>query len=64
VAHALVPTMEAERELPPILCAVFARDPHAYEGGKQMAVLRRRAHLLGIFYGRDPKAQGRHRRRP
>jgi hypothetical protein len=51
--------MEAERELLPILCAAFARDPHAYEGGKQLPVLRRRGHLLGIFYGRDPKAQAR-----
>jgi uncharacterized protein YdeI (YjbR/CyaY-like superfamily) len=59
LAERLLATMEAERELPPILRAAFARDPRAYEGWKQMSVSQRRGHLLGIFYYRDPKAQAR-----
>ena len=58
-AESLLATMEAERELPPMLRTAFARDPRAYEGWKQMSVARRRWHLLGIFYYRDPKAQAR-----
>lgn len=59
LAERLLATMEAERELPPILRAAFARDPRAYEGWKQMSAAQRRGHLLGIFYYRDPKAQAR-----
>jgi len=59
IAERLLATMEAERDLPPILRAAFARDPRAYEGWKQMSVAQRRGHLLGIFYYRDPKAQAR-----
>ena len=59
LAERLLATMEAERELPPILRAAFARDPRAHEGWKQMSVAQRRGHLLGIFYYRDPKAQAR-----
>ena len=58
-AESLLATMEAERELPPMLRTAFARDPRAYEGWKQMSVARRRWHLLSIFYYRDPKAQAR-----
>jgi uncharacterized protein YdeI (YjbR/CyaY-like superfamily) len=59
LAERLLATMEAEREMPPILRAAFARDPQAYEGWKQMSVAQRRGHLLAIFYYRDPKAQAR-----
>jgi uncharacterized protein YdeI (YjbR/CyaY-like superfamily) len=59
LAERLLATMEAERELPPVLRAAFARDPRAYEGWKQMSLAQRRGHLLGIFYYRDPKAQAR-----
>jgi uncharacterized protein YdeI (YjbR/CyaY-like superfamily) len=59
LAERLLATMEAERELPPVLRAAFARDPLAHEGWKQMSVAKRRRHLLGIFYYRDPKAQAR-----
>lgn len=59
LAERLLATMEAERELPPILRAAFARDPKAYQGWKQMSIAQRRGHLLGIFYYRDPKAQAR-----
>jgi Domain of unknown function (DUF1905)/Bacteriocin-protection, YdeI or OmpD-Associated len=59
LAERLLATMEAERELPPVLRAAFARDAKAYEGWKQMSVAQRRGHLLGIFYYRDPKGQTR-----
>jgi hypothetical protein len=59
LAERLLATMEAERELPPVLRTAFARDPRAYEGWKQMSPAQRRGHLLGIFYYRDPKAQAR-----
>lgn len=59
LAERLLATMEAERELPPVLRGAFARDPRAYEGWKQMSVAQRRGHLLAIFYYRDPKAQAR-----
>jgi uncharacterized protein YdeI (YjbR/CyaY-like superfamily) len=59
LAERLLATMEAERELPPVLRMAFARDPRAYEGWKQMSVARRRWHLLSIFHYRDPKAQAR-----
>jgi uncharacterized protein YdeI (YjbR/CyaY-like superfamily) len=59
LAERLLATMEAERELPPILRAAFARDPQAYEGWKRMSLARRRWHLLAIFYYRDPRSQAR-----
>jgi Domain of unknown function (DUF1905)/Bacteriocin-protection, YdeI or OmpD-Associated len=59
LAERLLATMEAERELPPILRTAFAQHPRAYEGWKQMSAAQRRGHLLGIFYYRDPKAQNR-----
>jgi len=59
MAERLLDTMDAERELPPILRMAFARDPRAYEGWKRMSALRKRQHLLGIFYYREPGAQAR-----
>jgi uncharacterized protein YdeI (YjbR/CyaY-like superfamily) len=59
IAERLLATMEAERELPPILKAAFARDPRALEGWQQMSPTQRRGHLLGIFYYRTPEARDR-----
>jgi uncharacterized protein YdeI (YjbR/CyaY-like superfamily) len=59
IAERLLATMEAEKELPPVLKAAFARDPRAYEGWKRMSPSHRRAHLLGIFYYRTPEARDR-----
>ena len=55
----LLATMEAEFDLPPILKLAFARDPRAYLGWQSMTPLRRRSHLLGIFYYRSPEARAR-----
>jgi uncharacterized protein YdeI (YjbR/CyaY-like superfamily) len=51
--------MEAERELPPILHAAFAQNSRARDGWERMSVSRRRGHLLGIFYYRNPDARAR-----
>jgi uncharacterized protein YdeI (YjbR/CyaY-like superfamily) len=59
IAEQLLATMEAEKELPPVLRMAFARDPHAFEGWKLMSESRRRGHLLGIFGYRNPKTQAR-----
>lgn len=57
IAERLLETMEAERELPPLLRVAFARNPRAAEGWEQMSLARRRSHLLGIFYYRTPSGR-------
>jgi uncharacterized protein YdeI (YjbR/CyaY-like superfamily) len=59
VAEQLLSTMEAERELPPILKLAFARDPRAFAGWQRMSPTHRRAHLLAIFYYRNPASRDR-----
>jgi uncharacterized protein YdeI (YjbR/CyaY-like superfamily) len=59
IAEFLLATMEAERELPPILQIAFAQNSRAREGWERMSPARRRGHLLGIFYLRSPDARGR-----
>ncbi len=59
IAERLLATMEAEIELPPMIRTAFARNPRAWEGWSLMSPSHRRAHLLGIFYYRDPQAQAR-----
>jgi len=59
VAEQLMSTMEAERELPPMLQVAFARNPRAREGWEQMSAIRRRGQLLAIFYYRTPESRAR-----
>jgi uncharacterized protein YdeI (YjbR/CyaY-like superfamily) len=59
VAEQLLATMEAERELPPILKLAFAREPRAFAGWQRMSPSHRRGHLLAIFYYRTPEARDR-----
>jgi uncharacterized protein YdeI (YjbR/CyaY-like superfamily) len=59
VAEQLLSTMEAERELPPILKLAFARDPRALIGWQRMSPTHRRGHLLAIFYYRNPASRDR-----
>ncbi len=59
IAERLLATMEAERELPPVLQVAFARNHRAREGWERMSPSRRRMHLLGIFYYRNPEARAR-----
>jgi len=58
-AEQLMSTMEAERELPPVLKLAFARDPRAFIGWQRMSPTRRRGNLLAIFYYRSPDARDR-----
>jgi uncharacterized protein YdeI (YjbR/CyaY-like superfamily) len=57
LAERLMETMEAERELPPILQLAFRRSPRAAEQWERMSPSHRRAHLFGIFYYRTPEAR-------
>lgn len=59
VAEQLLSTMEAERELPPIMQQAFVRNPRAREGWGQMSPTRRRGQLLAIFYYRTPESRAR-----
>lgn len=56
-AERLMETMEAEIELPPMIRQAFMRNPRAAEGWRRMAPSHRRAHLLGIFYYRNPESR-------
>jgi uncharacterized protein YdeI (YjbR/CyaY-like superfamily) len=59
LAERLLAAMEAEAELPPAIRMAFAPDPRARAGWELMSPSCRRAHLLGIFYYREPGAQAR-----
>jgi uncharacterized protein YdeI (YjbR/CyaY-like superfamily) len=59
VAEQLLSTMEAERELPPVIRLAFTRNPQAREGWDQMSPTRRRGELLAIFYYRTPESRAR-----
>lgn len=57
IAERLMETMEAERELPPIMQLAFRQNPRAAEQWERMSPSHRRAHLFGIFYYRTPEAR-------
>ena len=59
IAEQLLTTMEAERELPPLLKAAFARDPRAFEGWQRMTPTQRRHTLLSIFHYQNPESRER-----
>jgi uncharacterized protein YdeI (YjbR/CyaY-like superfamily) len=59
VAEQLMSTMEAEREIPPMLRLAFAKNPLAAKGWDLMTALQRRSLLLAIFYYRNPEARAR-----
>src|SRR5207249_2359017 len=59
MAERLMETMEAERELPPLIRQAFARDRRALEAWSRMSAADRRRHLLGIFYYQDPRSRSR-----
>lgn len=59
VAEQLLCTIEAERELPPMLRLAFDRNPPAAKGWNLMTPLQRRANLLAIFYYRSPESRAR-----
>ena len=49
IAERLMETMEAERELPPMIEMVFRQNPRARERWQQMSPSHRRQHLFRIF---------------
>jgi uncharacterized protein YdeI (YjbR/CyaY-like superfamily) len=57
MAEALLLAMEGEQEAPPILRAAFQIQPLAEAGWKAMTPLKRRHHLLGIFYRQTAQAR-------
>jgi uncharacterized protein YdeI (YjbR/CyaY-like superfamily) len=59
VAEQLLETMEAERDLPPLIKAAFANDSKAYAGWNRMTPLQRRGQLLGIFCYQNPDSRAR-----
>jgi uncharacterized protein YdeI (YjbR/CyaY-like superfamily) len=59
IAERLMLTMEAEKELPPVLAVALARNSLAREGWERMPAGHRRSHLMGIFGYRSPESQGR-----
>jgi hypothetical protein len=56
-------TMEAERELPPMIRRALAEDPAARERWYGMTEIQRRNHLMGIFYYKTPAAIERRMRK-
>ena len=59
MAERMMATMEAERELPPVLRIALNENPNAHEGWMRMTPIQRRSQLLGIFYYRDPESRAR-----
>jgi uncharacterized protein YdeI (YjbR/CyaY-like superfamily) len=59
IAERLMLTMEAERELPPILQVALHQNPMARAGWERMSPACRRAHLFAIFHYRDPESRAR-----
>ena len=57
IAERLMETMEAERELPPILQLAFRQNPRAAEQWERMSPSHRRAHLFSIFHYRTPEGR-------
>ncbi|HEY6969347.1 MAG TPA: YdeI/OmpD-associated family protein [Candidatus Angelobacter sp.] len=59
MAERLMATMEAERDLPPVLQVAMQHNPKARAGWNLMPPGHRRSHLLSIFYYRDPESRAR-----
>jgi uncharacterized protein YdeI (YjbR/CyaY-like superfamily) len=59
LAERLMLTMEAEREVPPVLQAALRSSPMALRGWELMPRGHKRNHLLAIFYYKTPEARAR-----
>jgi uncharacterized protein YdeI (YjbR/CyaY-like superfamily) len=59
IAERLMETMDAERELPPLIKTAFERNSLAREGWSRMTARQRRGELMAIFYYRTPEARQR-----
>jgi uncharacterized protein YdeI (YjbR/CyaY-like superfamily) len=56
-AERMMLAMEGEQVTPPILEALFHRQPKAREGWRAMTPIQRRSQLLGIFYCQSPESR-------
>jgi uncharacterized protein YdeI (YjbR/CyaY-like superfamily) len=59
IAELLMETMEAEKDLPPMIQLALRQNPRAREKWEQLSPSRRRAYLLAIFYYRTPESRAR-----
>jgi uncharacterized protein YdeI (YjbR/CyaY-like superfamily) len=59
LAKRLMETLEAERELPPMIEMAFRQNPLVRERWSQLSPSHRRRHLFSIFYYREPEARMR-----
>ena len=59
MAERMMLAMEGEQVLPPILQVAFRRTALAQAGWEAMTAVKRRSHLLGIFYYQGPEARAR-----
>lgn len=57
MAERLLATMDAERELPPVVQRAFRGRPKAQQGWKKMTATQRRNELLAVFYYRTPESR-------
>ncbi|HEX4156768.1 MAG TPA: YdeI/OmpD-associated family protein [Acidobacteriaceae bacterium] len=55
----MLATMEAERELPPVIARAFRARPKAKAGWEKMTVAQRRGQLFGVFTYQTPEARER-----
>jgi len=59
LAERLMETMEAERELPPMMQLAFRQNPRVQEAWERMSASHRRRHLFSIFHYRTPESRAR-----
>jgi uncharacterized protein YdeI (YjbR/CyaY-like superfamily) len=59
MAERLMQAMEGEKDPPPVLRAIFQRQPGARAAWQALTPVQRRGHLLGIFYYETPEARER-----
>jgi uncharacterized protein YdeI (YjbR/CyaY-like superfamily) len=59
IAERLMETLEAERELPPMIKMALRQNPRAHERWEKISQSHRRAHLMAIFYYRTPASRAR-----
>ncbi|WP_128913426.1 YdeI/OmpD-associated family protein [Granulicella sibirica] len=57
MAERLMATMEAERELPPLIAMALRRRPKAKAGWEKMTETQRRGELMAVFYYQTPEAR-------
>lgn len=59
MAERLLETLEAERDLPPLLAVALRQNPRAGAAWAKMSSSQRRRHLIAIFYYRNPESRAR-----